>query len=75
MQLCEPWCNHCIDIVEDTMHILRDCPLAKGVWCNLLNDTARNLGKRQMYVGVVCGLLVAMFFGFGEIENLMGICV
>ncbi|KAK2382454.1 TMV resistance protein N [Trifolium repens] len=42
MQLCEPWCNHCMDIVEDTMHVLRDCPLAKGVWCNLLNATARD---------------------------------
>ncbi|MCH79274.1 putative non-LTR retroelement reverse transcriptase [Trifolium medium] len=42
MRLCDPWCNHCVDIVEDTMHVLRDCPLAKGVWCNLLNGAARD---------------------------------
>ncbi|PNY08933.1 ribonuclease H [Trifolium pratense] len=28
----EPWCNHCVDVVEDTLHVLRDCPLAKSVW-------------------------------------------
>ncbi|PNX81608.1 ribonuclease H [Trifolium pratense] len=37
MHISEPWCNHCVDVVEDTLHVLRDCPLAKSVWCNLLN--------------------------------------
>ncbi|GAU50328.1 hypothetical protein TSUD_290640 [Trifolium subterraneum] len=41
MHIGEPWCTHCVDIVEDTLHVLRDCPLAKSVWCNLLNNAAR----------------------------------
>jgi ribonuclease HI len=42
MHIGDPWCNHCVDVVEDTLHVLRDCPLAKSVWCNLLNDEARD---------------------------------
>jgi hypothetical protein len=41
MHIGEPWCTHCVDIIEDTLHVLRDCPLAKSVWCNLLNNDAR----------------------------------
>jgi hypothetical protein len=41
MHIGEPWCRHCVDVVEDTMHVLRDCPLAKSIWCNLLNNEAR----------------------------------
>ncbi|GAU34558.1 hypothetical protein TSUD_219420 [Trifolium subterraneum] len=63
MHLCDPWCNHCVDIVEDTIHVLRDCPLAK------------NLGKDQTIVGVVCGQLDVTSFGFGEIENPMEMSV
>ncbi|XP_045810455.1 uncharacterized protein LOC123904892 [Trifolium pratense] len=40
MNVCTPWCKHCVDIVEDTMHVLRDCPLAKVIWCNLMNGLA-----------------------------------
>jgi hypothetical protein len=41
MHIVEPWCTHCVDIIEDTLHVLRDCPLAKSVWCNLLNNDTR----------------------------------
>ncbi|GAU21583.1 hypothetical protein TSUD_131670 [Trifolium subterraneum] len=34
MNLGGPWCKHCVDEVEDILHVLRDCPpLAKGIWC------------------------------------------
>jgi hypothetical protein len=38
MHIGEPWFTHCVDIIEDTLHVLRDCLLAKSVWCNLLNE-------------------------------------
>jgi hypothetical protein len=41
MHIVEPRCTHCVDIIEDTLHVLRDCPLAKSVWCNLLNNDTR----------------------------------
>ncbi|PNX75969.1 hypothetical protein L195_g031914 [Trifolium pratense] len=43
MHIGEPWCCHCVDVVENTMHVLSDRPLAKSVWCNLLNNEAREL--------------------------------
>jgi hypothetical protein len=42
MHIGEPWCNHYVDVVKDTLHVLRDCPLAKSVWCNLLNGEDRD---------------------------------
>jgi ribonuclease HI len=42
MHIGVPWCSHCVDIVEDTLHVLRDCPLAKSVWCNLLTSNGRS---------------------------------
>ncbi|PNX79431.1 hypothetical protein L195_g035417, partial [Trifolium pratense] len=41
MHIGDPWCNHYVDVVVDTMHMLRDCPLAKSVWCNLVNGETR----------------------------------
>ncbi|PNX68268.1 ribonuclease H, partial [Trifolium pratense] len=43
MHIGAPWCNHCVDIVEDTSHVLHDCPLAKSVWCSLLTNDVRNM--------------------------------
>ena len=37
----EPWCHHCVDNVENVLHVLRDFPLAKSVWCNLIKIEAR----------------------------------
>ncbi|PNY15946.1 ribonuclease H, partial [Trifolium pratense] len=41
MNLGGPWCNHCVDEIEDVLHILRDCPLAKAIWCNVLRMEVR----------------------------------
>jgi hypothetical protein len=41
MHIGEPWCSYYVDVVEDTIHVLKDCLLAKSVRCNLLNDEAR----------------------------------
>jgi hypothetical protein len=30
------WCNHCVNVIETTLDVLCDCPLAKFVWeCSL----------------------------------------
>lgn len=32
MHLGMAYCDHCKDVIEDTLHVLRDFPLAM-VWC------------------------------------------
>jgi len=34
MQLRFPFCHQCEESVETTLHVMRDCPLAKVVWVN-----------------------------------------
>ncbi|PNY05394.1 ribonuclease H [Trifolium pratense] len=43
MHICAPWCKHCVKAIEDTMHVLRDFPLAKVVWCNLMNSAVGDI--------------------------------
>ncbi|GAU17272.1 hypothetical protein TSUD_109880 [Trifolium subterraneum] len=42
MHLGTPYCFHCGDIVETTLHVLRDCPLVMlVVWMNLVPQHLR----------------------------------
>lgn len=41
MGLGDSDCPHCVSVVEDSLHVLRDCPLAVSVWNVLVNATAR----------------------------------
>jgi ribonuclease HI len=34
MHIGNPYCHHCGDAIETTLHVLRDCPLAEAVWLN-----------------------------------------
>lgn len=38
---CNPNCDVCVDIVEDCIHVLRDCEIAKKVWEELLPVSRR----------------------------------
>lgn len=42
MGLGDSDCPHCVSVVEDSLHVLRDCPLAVSVWNVLVNATARS---------------------------------
>lgn len=32
-------CSHCVSVVEDILHVLRDCPFAVNVWSVFVNNT------------------------------------
>jgi hypothetical protein len=36
--LTEPYCSHCGQMEETTLHVLRDCPIAVEVWKHLLKE-------------------------------------
>jgi ribonuclease HI len=36
MHLGSEFCYHCGDVVETALHVLRDCPLAVGIWLNMV---------------------------------------
>jgi hypothetical protein len=39
--LTEPYCSHCGQMEETTLHVLRDCPIAVEVWKHLLKEDDR----------------------------------
>jgi hypothetical protein len=41
MNLRDHWYKHCLGGIEDVFHILRVCPLAKAIWCNVLTMEVR----------------------------------
>lgn len=32
----DPYCMHCGQLIETTLHVMRDCPLALVVWLNVV---------------------------------------
>jgi ribonuclease HI len=34
-------CGYCCNVVEDTLHVMRDCPLAMSLWLNVVHWSAR----------------------------------
>jgi hypothetical protein len=43
MGLCHAMCLYCRDVEETILHVLRDCPIAKEVWMQVLPVASRGI--------------------------------
>lgn len=43
LPLGEPYCSNCANIVETSLHVFRDCPLATAVWSQLVRFDSRTV--------------------------------